>query len=977
MSGESPDRSVRDRERESSEKTSEDPGRVPQDAKVPGDEGRKAAAEGAARDDAQGGDGGTGIAGRRDAEPGEAADADADGRSERNEGEGDDADAGAQGEDGAGAVEGVKADAPSDATTMLRLPASGSSAPADAERRAEEAAEAEGANASGDPVEGGTAEGRSGDDDGGESPSGDDAANEPGGGTAASGAGDRLTADLRLPADARDKGTTELRSPSADEAASPKAGDKGTTELRSPASGDAAPTGGQARGVSGAGSGSGSVAGSGDKGTTELRPSEKGREGVEASDGGADGEPDAEADGAEADGAEADGAEAGDHATRMLRLPASEKETGDRLTTELRAPSEEADSSRQTDEIDEGDKGDKGDEGTTQLRLPAEEKSDTEEKSGTEGGSDATAMLRLPATGKGPDGGAEGDAGEDDAPEDGKAAKGSKGSKDNKDNKESRGGAGDGGRNGGKPDVTAAMPVLGEKDEALAAPPRPSAPPKGAEGTKGTEGAKESKESKGGEDRASDSRAAEPASPAKPDPTPSAPPEPEAAPPAPVLPPKPEAAPPPADADRDPLELLAALTNKPAPPPTPLRTLVRRVKIWTPLAVLALILLVVAQVLRPLPEPGLELTASETYTFEGELGSVPWPEQGQAQLDVQGLGSFGSSGEQEPVPIASVAKVMTAYVILRDHPMDPETDGASIPVDQQAEDEVELIAENESIVEVTAGQELTQREAIQAIMIASANNVARLLARWDAGSEEAFVEKMNEAAEELGMTDTTYTDPSGLRPETVSTAADQTKLGREVMKDPFFREVVRMPSYVDSEGKEQLNWNHLVPLDGVVGIKTGTTTTAGGNLLFAAEQQVGDNTQLIVGAVLAQPPHPSDNSILTGALTAGKELIDFGQEQLVAEPMLAAGDVVGEVDDGLGGGVPLVITEDLPVVGWPGLDVGLELVENADGVPGSGEAGTVVGTLRAGDGEGAVEVPVALGEALSEPSFGARLTRIT
>ncbi|GAA3889892.1 D-alanyl-D-alanine carboxypeptidase [Streptomyces sedi] len=942
MSGESPDRWVRDRERESSEKTSEDPGRVPQGAKVAGDEGKKAAAEGAARDDAQGGDEGTGIAGRHDAEPDDDG-----GRDGRDEAGGDDAGAGA---------EGAEADAPGDATTMLRLPASDQPKAADAERRSEESRKPKRPEKTGSATGGDAAEERSGNGGRGEAPSADGETSEPEGEASAPGAGDRLTAELRLPADSGDKGTTELRSPVADEEASSKAGDKGTTELRSPAGEGEPAEGNEASGD--AKTGPGARPDSEDRGTTELRASEKDR--ADAESEAADGDDDGEAESEAAD------AEDGDHSTRMLRLPESEKEpekekeTGDRLTTELRAPSEKAgeDDGDEDDGDGKGEEG-RGDKGTTQLRLPPEAKGDADDKSaegaeGTEGESNATAMLRLPAAAKA--------AG--DAPKGAKGAKGDRGDKDGED------AAGSGGTVG----VTAAMPAVGEKDEAPAVPPKPSAPPKGTGEAQEAKGAKEGER---GKDRADDPRAAARAALAKSEPAPSAPPKPEAAPPAPVLPPRPEAAPPPADADRDPLELLAALTNKPAPPPTPLRTLVRRIKIWTPLAVLALVALVVAQVLRPLPEPGLELTAAETYTFEGDLGSVPWPEQGQAQLDVQGLGSFGSSGEQEPVPIASVAKVMTAYVILRDHPMDPETDGASIPVDQQAEDEVDLIAENESIVEVTAGQELTQREAIQAIMIASANNVARLLARWDAGSEEAFVEKMNEAAEELGMTDTTYTDPSGLRPETVSTAADQTKLGREVMKDPLFREVVRMPSYVDSQGDQQPNWNHLVPLDGVVGIKTGTTTTAGGNLLFAAEQQVGDNTQLIVGAVLAQPPHPSDNSILTGALTSGKALIDFAQDELVAEPMLSSGDVVGEVDDGLGGGAPLVITEDLSVAGWPGLEVDLELVEGADGVPGSAEAGTVVGTLRAGEGEGAIEVPVALGESLSEPAFGARLTRIT
>ncbi len=395
-------------------------------------------------------------------------------------------------------------------------------------------------------------------------------------------------------------------------------------------------------------------------------------------------------------------------------------------------------------------------------------------------------------------------------------------------------------------------------------------------------------------------------------------------------------------------------------------------KIWTPLLVLLAIAFVIAQSLRPLPEPTLEMTAARTHTFDGTSPTAPWPDQGQAVLDVEGLGTFGSSGEQEPVPIASVAKVMTAYVVLENHPMAEDGDGEMIPVDQQAEDDAALSNDGESTVEVEAGSSITQREALQAILIASANNVARLLARWDAGSEEEFVAEMNETAAELGMENTTYTDPSGLSDDTVSTAEDQVILAKAAMDDPVFRAIVAMPSYEDSLGATHTNWNHLVPVNGVIGIKTGTTTAAGGNLLFAAEQEIGGTRQLIVGAVLAQPPHPSDNSILTGALTAGDTLIRFAQEELRAETVLNEGDVVGYVDDGLGGRTPVVAAEDVQAVGWAGLEVELELSAGEEGVPGSGDAGTRVGVLTVGGGPDRVTVPVAAGGGLGRTGFSER-----
>ncbi|WP_244317636.1 D-alanyl-D-alanine carboxypeptidase [Streptomyces bauhiniae] len=425
---------------------------------------------------------------------------------------------------------------------------------------------------------------------------------------------------------------------------------------------------------------------------------------------------------------------------------------------------------------------------------------------------------------------------------------------------------------------------------------------------------------------------------------------------------------------KPPLDLLAELTNTPPPPETPVRTLVRRVKIWTPLVILLVVILGVVQAMRPLPQPTLALTAKDSFTFEGGKPDIPWPTDGQAALDVQGIGSFGSSGSGKPVPIASVAKVMTAYLILRDHPLKSGAEGPKISIDKAAQDQSK--AGQESTVDVTKGDKITQREALEGVLIASANNVARLLARWDAGSEKAFVAKMNAAAKGLGMSGTTYTDPSGLTNSTVSTAADQVKLAKAAMTQPAFREVAAMMSYTDYKGTYHSNWNQLVGHNNVVGIKTGTTTSALGNLVFAAKQDVGGETRMVIGAVLRQPPGGRENTILSAALDHSDALIRAAQGALKSETVLKKGTVVGYVDDGLGGETPVEVTEDVKAAGWAGLKVRLSFTSGT--IPHTAKAGTQVGSLTVGDGSsaGAVKVPVALRADLAEPGLGAKLTRI-
>ncbi|MGM0347486.1 D-alanyl-D-alanine carboxypeptidase [Streptomyces sp. Adlamb9] len=423
---------------------------------------------------------------------------------------------------------------------------------------------------------------------------------------------------------------------------------------------------------------------------------------------------------------------------------------------------------------------------------------------------------------------------------------------------------------------------------------------------------------------------------------------------------------------KPPLDLLAELTNTPPPPETPVRTALRRVKIWTPLVLLLVIIFAVVQTLRPLPSPTLALTAKDSYTFDGGRVNLPWPNEGQGWMDGDGIGTIDSFGKQTPIAIGSVAKTMTAYIILRDHPLKPGQEGPKIKVDATAEKEAGYSKDGEStLTTVHAGDTLTEKQALSAIMIPSANNIARLLARWDAGSEAAFVKKMNATAKQLGMTGTTYTDPSGLKETTVSTARDQVKIGRMVVRIPALVAITSAASWTDPSGHNWRNYNDLPILVGAIGIKTGSTTAAGGNLLFAARKKVGGQTVTVVGAILGQ----HKPSILDTVNAVSKTALLAAENALTSAKILKKGDVVGYVDDQLGGQTPIVVTQDVTAVGWSGLKVKLSFASGT--VPHTAKAGTQVGTLTVGDGSTAgVKVPVALQRDLAEPGFGAKLTRI-
>ncbi|MGP3974018.1 serine hydrolase [Streptomyces sp. 8N114] len=408
----------------------------------------------------------------------------------------------------------------------------------------------------------------------------------------------------------------------------------------------------------------------------------------------------------------------------------------------------------------------------------------------------------------------------------------------------------------------------------------------------------------------------------------------------------------------------------------------RRVKAGVAVVLALCLVLAVVQTVRPLPAPMLRLDAAHTsYTLPGHF-TVPWPREGQAAVTLPGTGTVGTYGAQKPVPTASVAKVMTAYVLLRERPLAKGEKGPMIEVDAKAVQEGR--SKHESRIEgLEVGQKFSQQDMLKMLMIPSGNNIARLLARWvtDSRTEAAFVRKMNDAARKLGMKDTTYTDPSGLDAKTVSTAVDQLKLAEAVMRFGAFRAAVALPSaHVDGLDEPLINnMDRLLMSDlSIRGIKTGSNTPAGGTLVWAAYKSVDGKTPLILGTMLdqhADGPDPNGANSLTLVKNNSKKIVQAVRAALTSATVVRKGLVVGHLDDGLGGHTPLVAAGDFTAVGVPGQKVDLRITPVSTPLPHSAKAGTKVGFLTAGSGRGGEKVPVTLRNDLSSPSLGAKLAR--
>ncbi|HWD56530.1 MAG TPA: hypothetical protein VG346_15505 [Acidimicrobiales bacterium] len=399
----------------------------------------------------------------------------------------------------------------------------------------------------------------------------------------------------------------------------------------------------------------------------------------------------------------------------------------------------------------------------------------------------------------------------------------------------------------------------------------------------------------------------------------------------------------------------------------------RRLLVWgATLIVLALFAGAIAQWVRPLPSITLHTIG---VRLPGAAPSFAWPSAGEAAASVEGTGVLGQVRGVQPVPVAGLTDVLTAYVVLSDHRLSPGDDGPMIPV---TSDTVAAFqsgqANQQSEVPVAAGESLTELQALEGMLIDSGADMATLLADWDAGTSAAFVAKMNAAALKLGLSSTHITDPSGIDPATTSTAEDLVRLGEAALSVPVLQQIVSLGQTsvpIPMMTAAVYNLNFDLGQDGIIGLKTGSDSSAKGCYLVAAQQNVGGKVVTVVGAVLGQPGGALGPN--TAAVDAGDVLVKSVFAALHSFTVFTPGQKVGEVDTAWGSSAPVTVASPINVVGWPGLTV--TIAARSAALHGALPAGTRVGTLHAAIGSRSAQVELRTAGALSAPGVWWRLTR--
>lgn len=342
--------------------------------------------------------------------------------------------------------------------------------------------------------------------------------------------------------------------------------------------------------------------------------------------------------------------------------------------------------------------------------------------------------------------------------------------------------------------------------------------------------------------------------------------------------------------------------------------------------------------------------------------SPAWPAQGSGAVTVAGMGSSAASAG-DPVPIASITKVVTALVVLDRMPLRPGQEGPAYRFGYADRAEYwDYRERGESALDVPVGGTLSEYQLLQGMLIGSAGNYADRLAGSIWGSDAAFADAAGDWLSRHGIAGITVVEPTGIDPRNTATPDALLTLGRRALADPVIAGIVATP-VVDLPGAGIVeNTNPLVADPGVTGVKTGSLETFA--LLAAKEVPVGPTTVSVLAVALGQP----DDQARDAAVRA---LLARTEEELRPFPSVAAGSVVGTIAAAWGERVDVVAAADAEVALWNGaaatITPALALTE-------SWEGGAPAGTVTATGPLDASTIDAVLAEAIDGPSPWWRLT---
>lgn len=371
----------------------------------------------------------------------------------------------------------------------------------------------------------------------------------------------------------------------------------------------------------------------------------------------------------------------------------------------------------------------------------------------------------------------------------------------------------------------------------------------------------------------------------------------------------------------------------------------------------------------PLPElhPRLTVDAAQTYRPDPEVSPQRIVNQ---QDEPTAIGWADDTGAwtndfDTPRQLASITKIVTVLVCLDAEPVEAGSDGPRYTLtERDAEIREDVLRSDGVVADVPVGRSLTTRQFVELALLPSANNYAIGLAERVFGTNAAFQKAVVAWAADHDLRTLRISEPSGLSDRNVASATDVVELGRLALAEPLIAEVVAEP-WTEIPGIGPIeNSNPLLGDEGVVGIKTGTLSSVGYNLLVARESRVGDRESVAIAAVLGRPT-PKDRA------RDSRAVMRDAPKAVDAVTLVDAEARIGTVRTWQGRTVELRPAKGATAALLPA-ETASRTVEV--GAMGAGEAGRTAGVIRVSAPDGNTSVPVITSAEIVEPDLWWRLT---
>ena len=368
--------------------------------------------------------------------------------------------------------------------------------------------------------------------------------------------------------------------------------------------------------------------------------------------------------------------------------------------------------------------------------------------------------------------------------------------------------------------------------------------------------------------------------------------------------------------------------------------------------------------LRPLPI--LHATVTTLPNLSTEPVSIAWSGVGQAAIGASNFGVLAAQNASTPLATASIAKVITVLCVLQKYPLNTGQDGPTITMtSKDVQIYNDYVAKNGSVVPIQVGEQLSEYQILQALLLPSANNLADSVAVWAFGSLSGYATYANTFLSSNGLSMTHVgNDASGYDPSTTSTASDLVKLGLLAVKNAVVTEIASQKSTSLPIAGVVRNYNFVLGQKGINGLKTGNNDQDPGAFLFSAVVPVGTTTMTVIGAVMGQ-------SNLAAALSTSLPLIDSLQAGFKQEHIIERGQIVAKYHAAWGATVDVVADNSLLVPRWKATAGTVKQKVNDISSSVTGTVGTVDVMVAGNDTNSTLSIK----HAITPPSFWWRITR--